>query len=309
MTAMSPPDADPRAEDALDAAVDELYGLPGADFLPRRGQLAARARADGDAEMARAITALRKPTVAAWAVNVLARRRPEDLDRLTDLAGRLRRAQERLDGPALLELGKARTLLVDDLVAATTQVVQAAGARVTPAMARDIATTFVAALASPEAAAAVTSGRLTRALEYAGFGEIDLTEATARPLRLVRDDERNTHVEVRSAGRAADQASAPPADAVADPVGDPVADPEVEAAELALHEAMATATAAAARHGVLAAELDLAETRIAHLQQELGRARAHRDRTADALADADTAQAAAQRALRQARAAVEDLRG
>jgi chromosome segregation ATPase len=71
---------------------------------------------------------------------------------------------------------------------------------------------------------------------------------------------------------------------------------------------MATATAAASRHGVLSAELELAENRVAQLQAELARARAHRDKTADALGEADSAQAAAQRELRRARTALEDLR-
>jgi predicted ribonuclease toxin of YeeF-YezG toxin-antitoxin module len=47
---------------------------------------------------------------------------------------------------------------------------------------------------------------------------------------------------------------------------------------------------------------------VAQLQAELARARAHRDKTADALGEADSAQAAAQRELRRARTALEDLR-
>ena len=289
-------DADPRADARLDEAVDELYGLGGDAFLPRRAQLAAAAKAGGDQTLAQAITALRKPTVAAWAVNLLARERPDELDDLADLADRLRRAQQHLDGAALIDLGRERTRLVDSLVAATSTVVAATGSRFTPAMARDVATTLVAALASPEATAAVTSGRLTRALEYAGFGEIDLTEATARPLRLVRSDERpeDRHDRTDDHDESAET--------------DGPADPALTAAQEALHAAMTAATAATARHGVLSAELELAETRVAQLQQELARARAHRDKTADALGEADSAQAAAGREVRRARSALESLR-
>lgn len=295
-------DAAPSVDARLDEAVDELYGLTGDAFLPRRGQLAAAARAGGDTELAKAITALRKPTQSAWAINLLSRECADDLHRLADLAARLRTAQERLDGAALLTLGRERTALVDELVAQAHVVVTQAGAKFSPAMARDIGTTFVAALASTEATAAVTSGRLTRALEYAGFGEIDLTEATARPLRLVRSDERAS---LMSSGVRADahRGASSPDGALADD-----ADPEVSAAEADLRDAMATATAAASRHGVLSAELELAENRVAQLQAELARARAHRDKTADALGEADSAQAAAQRELRRARTALEDLR-
>ena len=290
-------DADPRADARLDEAVDELYGLGGDAFLPRRAQLAAAAKAGGDQTLAQAITALRKPTVAAWAVNLLARERPDELHGLADLADRLRRAQQHLDGGALIDLGRERTRLVDSLVAATSTVVAATGARFTPAMARDVATTLVAALASPEATAAVTSGRLTRTLEYAGFGEIDLTEATARPLRLVRSDDRPQGRQAR------------PDDHVEGTDDDGPVDPALIAAQEALHAAMTAATAATARHSVLSAELELAETRVAQLQQELARARAHRDATADALGEADTAQACAAREMRRARSALETLRG
>ena len=87
------------------------------------------------------------------------------------------------------------------------------------------------------------------------------------------------------------------------------ADPALTAAQEALHAAMTAATAATARHSVLSAELELAETRVAQLQQELARARAHRDATADALGEADTAQACAAREMRRARSALETLRG
>ena len=84
MTSMTPPDVaggpDGLAEARLEAAVEELYGLSGEGFLPRRAELAAQAKASGAGELARAITALRKPTVAGWAVNALTRQRPEDLE-------------------------------------------------------------------------------------------------------------------------------------------------------------------------------------------------------------------------------------
>ena len=40
--------------------------------------------------------------------------------------------------------------------------------------------TAVAALADEGAGTAVSSGQLTRALSYSGFGEVDLSEAVAR---------------------------------------------------------------------------------------------------------------------------------
>lgn len=62
--------------------IDELYGLPLADFTTSRNELAARAAARGDKARARAIKALRKPNVVAWTLNQLSRRRAETIERL-----------------------------------------------------------------------------------------------------------------------------------------------------------------------------------------------------------------------------------
>ena len=293
---------DPAASARLDEAVDELYVLAPSDFLAARTRLAAAAKAAGDTAVAAAITALRKPTLAAWAVNVMARRRPDDLDRLAELAADLRDAQHQLDGPRMTALARSRTTLVDELVAALSGVVSEAGGRLTPAAARDAGATFVAALASPAATEAVVSGRLTRALEYAGFGDVDIRDATARPLRLVPSPVAPTSP-VRSRDRHSGAIPATPAPRP------PEASPEVLAAEAALHAAMAAATAATSRCGVLAAESELAETRVATLQKELVRARAHRDTVGESLAAAEIAREDADDALTAARATLEQLRG
>lgn len=293
---------DPAASARLDEAVDELYGLAPGDFLATRSRLAALAKAAGDGEAAAAIAALRKPTLAAWAVNILARRRPGDLDRLADLAAELREAQQQLDGARMTTLARSRTSLVDELVALLADVVAQAGARLTPAAARDAGATFVAALASPAATAAVVSGRLTRALEYAGFGDVDIRDATARPLRLVPSPVTPAPVSSRGRQPAAPGDTPDEADAALEP------SPELIAVEADLHAAMAAATAATTRCGVLAAEAELAETRVASLQKELVRARTHRDTVAEALAAAEIAREDADAALTDVRATLEQLR-
>ena len=52
---------------------DDLYGLPLDRFVAERGALAKALRADGRRDEASRVAALRKPSVAAWAVNQLAR--------------------------------------------------------------------------------------------------------------------------------------------------------------------------------------------------------------------------------------------
>ncbi|MGH3207017.1 MAG: hypothetical protein ACRDNO_04590, partial [Trebonia sp.] len=61
------------AGDRVAAAAEALYGADPEAFTGRRGELAAAARDAGDKAAAKAITALRKPTRAAWVVNQLAR--------------------------------------------------------------------------------------------------------------------------------------------------------------------------------------------------------------------------------------------
>ncbi len=75
---------------------NDLYGLPLADFTKARDELARRLRREGRRDDAEAVKALRKPTVAAWALNQLARRRPGDVERLLATGERLREAQEAL---------------------------------------------------------------------------------------------------------------------------------------------------------------------------------------------------------------------
>ncbi|MDQ2757003.1 MAG: hypothetical protein M3Y71_10630, partial [Actinomycetota bacterium] len=97
----------------LDEAVTELYSQHPDCFMGARTALVAQVRADGDPGLARSVASVRKPTVAAWSVNQLVRRRPDDLVRLLDLATRLQEASERMDGGALRDLGRERTALVD----------------------------------------------------------------------------------------------------------------------------------------------------------------------------------------------------
>ena len=74
---------------------DRLFELPLDEFTAARNELARRLKRDGDAEAAEQVGALAKPSVAAWAVNQLARREPEAVRSLLNLASRLRNAQER----------------------------------------------------------------------------------------------------------------------------------------------------------------------------------------------------------------------
>ena len=75
-----------------------LYGLRPDEFTGARTAAEKTARADGDKELAAAVKALRRPAVAAWAVNLLVRHRRELVDQVVELGEQLRQALSALDG-------------------------------------------------------------------------------------------------------------------------------------------------------------------------------------------------------------------
>jgi hypothetical protein len=74
-------------------ALAELYDAAPEDFVAERKRLAKELKADGHADEAERLGKLRKPTVAAWALNRLARDQRRDVDLLLDSGHRLRQAQ------------------------------------------------------------------------------------------------------------------------------------------------------------------------------------------------------------------------
>lgn len=57
----------------IDDVADELYAVLPAEFTATRDDRARAARRAGDRELARRISTLRKPTLGAWAANLLVR--------------------------------------------------------------------------------------------------------------------------------------------------------------------------------------------------------------------------------------------
>ncbi|MEO6411752.1 MAG: hypothetical protein ABIO48_04120 [Pedococcus sp.] len=176
------PDQTPGGDtstDALAAAMQSLYAAAPDAFMAVRSALVAEAKAAGDGS-AGEIGKLRKPSLAAWAVNLTARSAPDVVAELTDLGTQMRSAQSRLDTAALSAMRGERDAAVDAFVRAAVETVSEAGRSLSAAAQQDVRSTAIAALADERASAAVTSGQLTRALSYSGFGEVDLDEAVAR---------------------------------------------------------------------------------------------------------------------------------
>ena len=262
----------------LERVADRLYALPPQRFVAERDAAVAAARASGDAAAAAALRKLRRPTVAAWLVNLLALRRPEALAELTGLADELRRAQEDLDGARLRELTGRRRGVVSALVGQA----RALAREVAPEVAgklplAEVESTLGAALVDRDAAAQVRSGRLVRAAAPAGFGELPRAK-----LRLV------------TSAPAGGETGAAPAGAVEAAPSRAAVEQELEQARAALARARAGLEAAAEAEQAAQEELERIEAELAELT-------ARRAEQAGLLAAKSAASLEARRAVTAAR--------
>jgi hypothetical protein len=156
----------------LGEVAEALYGLPRADFTAARDEQVRAARAAGDKELAARIGKLRRPTVAGWLVNQLARDRPDSVVELAELGAALRTAHENLDGGALRSLSQSRHQLVNELLGVTRELGAEAGQPVGDPVARELEEMFTAALGSAEAARALAGGRVAATKDVADPGSV-----------------------------------------------------------------------------------------------------------------------------------------
>ena len=162
---------------AVEQAADELYALPPADFTRERDERAKALRKEGRRDEADAVKALRKPTVAAWALNQLARRRAKDVERLVAAGEELRAAQEELlaggDRKAFQSAAAKEREHVAKLAGEATELVSEAGERASPALQEKISETLHAAALDEDTAEELRAGRLVREREaIGGFGGV-----------------------------------------------------------------------------------------------------------------------------------------
>src|ERR687883_434291 len=157
-----------------DALIQRLYEEPPDGFVAARTAAINEAKQSGDRDTAKRLAALKKPTVAAWVVNLLALRRPDLIEELVELATALRSAQRGLKGDELRGLTAQRRQVVTGLVAAARKLAVAEDPQMSGAKLplSEVEATLTAALAEPEVAEQVRTGRLIRAATYAGFGEV-----------------------------------------------------------------------------------------------------------------------------------------
>jgi hypothetical protein len=260
----------------LDDALDELYGVRPEEFVLVRSRLERELKAAGDTDAASAVKRLRRPHLAAWACNQLARDDPDGVAALFEATASVATAQQRTigggDPDELRAATRERQQLLDQLVDAGLRALARHAPK--PAQYRDnLASTLDAATLDPEAAALLRAGRLTQPLlAPSGFGPLDPAAVPGAEPRAVR----------KPTSRERDRARR-----------------ELERAQGTVETLAAAADEAEAE----AASADLAaQSALGHLQ-EVDRAQ---QRARDALAEANSRLTGAKAQAEQARLAVRE---
>ena len=261
-------------DDPFTAIADELFALPAGDFTSARNARAKNLRSE-DAELARRVQEVRKPSAAAWLVNQWVRNGRDGLDDLLELGRALRTAQDERDAGELTRLTRERRELVGKLVEQVRAVAMDKEVTASAANLDEASRTLVAATADEVAAAAVASGRLVRALEVVGFGTVDLDgavagEAAASPPPPIDLAARRRAKEERAGGEHATQSKKAQRDEEQKSRRRLAAlDERATETRESLAEAEDALAALTARHDDLTAELEALDDRRREIEQEL----------------------------------------
>ncbi|MFI8825611.1 hypothetical protein [Streptomyces sp. NPDC053431] len=267
----------------VEEVADELYELKPAEFVAARDAYVAEARKAGDKGTAKAISGLRRPTVAAWVANLLARRRPEEARRFLAIGETLREAHRTLDAGQLRAASRQRNQLVEALTRTAVVLARDEGQTVGDTVLHEVEQTLRAVLADPEVAETWARGRLLKSPEAAvDFAAVAPASPPARRAPAAPPPPEPRHDEALERARAA-----------AEEAGEEVRrlEGELDRARAAQQETEARAAAASAR--------------VTDLEEELARARPAEREAKDAAANARKAAKTTEKALAKARTAAE----
>ncbi|MGW2273214.1 hypothetical protein [Streptomyces yangpuensis] len=283
----------------IDAVAAELYGLRPEEFTAARDAHAAAARKAGRRAEAKRIAALRKPTLAVWAANRLARADADQAERLLELGEGLREAHRTLSGEELRGLSHQQHVVIAAMAGEARRLAREAGQDLSAAVQREVEQILRSVLADPEAAGTWVRGVLAKAPPPAvGFADVAPEPGAApRPPMATVAGERGTEPETETE-QGPERESKPKADARE-------AERTRRQAELA-EEALARAETerAQARTG-----LEALDEETGLLEMRLERAREERERLAAAVEAADGRHREAVRAAEAARAAARKAGG
>lgn len=309
---MSDEEAGTDVEAAVTEAADELYAGGVDDFVPRRTALARAVAAEHGKAAGQVLGKLRKPSVAAWAVNLLVRREAAQIDQVLGLAASLRAAAEALDGEELRALTRQRRQLTTALATTARRRAGEAGVRLSEPVVDQVEGVLTAAMLDPVAAQVVRTGRVVTAFTSTGMSELDVASVVALPDAL---DHRATPTD--DAEEADDGGGRPELHLVSDD-GVRLAEAEevleqaqeqLDQAEREREEVRAALQDLDARRLQLQGDAEELRRRLAEIETSVDEVDDEREETEDALADADEVVAEARAERERAAAEVARLQG
>lgn len=125
----------------------------------------AEARKAGDKPLVAAISALRRPTVAAWTAGLLPRRRPKEAHGLVRLGEALRTAHRTLDAGQLRKLSRDQHVVIGELARTARALAIEAGQAVSEPVLHEVEQILHSVLADADVAGQWAGGRLAKAPE------------------------------------------------------------------------------------------------------------------------------------------------
>jgi hypothetical protein len=155
----------------------DLYGLPFDRFTVERTGLAKELRKAGERDQAESVAKLRKPSLAAWAVNQLVRTQARAIEELFEAGDAVQSAQSALlsgegDSEALRGALRRERQAVRDLVEVARGLLNSDGHELSPATLARVSETLDAAALEQEARSQVRDGCLHRELRHVGLGPV-----------------------------------------------------------------------------------------------------------------------------------------
>lgn len=273
---------------------DELYALPLADFTPARD---AKAKELKGTDLAGPVKALKKPSLAAWVVNLFVRRDAGQVEQVLAVGAALREAQAGMSGAELRELTKQRRQLTAAITTQARSLAREEGVKVTDAVADQVEATLTAAMVSDRCGEAVRSGLLVAALATTGVDDVDVEKAVAASAALgFVATPREAEPEPEPARPTLTVVPDPEADAKARAAAQEAldeAEEQVEEAQAAYDEAAAEVEQLRAKQLQIEAEIDELKRKIIGLEDayddvddELGDAEPVRDEAKEVLDEA-----------------------
>jgi hypothetical protein len=268
----------------FEEAADALYAASAGDFIATRNELAKKLKADGDQLGSTRLKAMRKPTVAAWVANLVARELPDELDDLLALGDEFREATADLDGERLRELTPKRHKQLDTLAKSAIRLAEKQGQKVSADVGQKLRETLDAALVDPAAGDAVREGRLSSALRHVGFGVVDESGEPTNVTALT-DERRQAARERRKAATQVEEEESAAARRKREEAEEREAAEKAEAKQ-ALEDTVAAAQEAEAKVEDLDNQLDEAREALADAQELVRRLGAELDDARRAARDA-----------------------